>query len=126
MSKKALNWIVGDDTGISSRAIWTHMMGLPKVPEWAGNWPLDPSDFGRCYRLLGLMPAWRPRMGEMASYSKQWAALVAVWDELTALYEEEVPNHRGSAPKLYDRMHELLYPKESHGMTTPASPERAP
>lgn len=99
------DWIVGSDTGTSSMTIWAVMMG---ATPWHASEPSDPDDFGRCYRLLALMPEWRPRLSKVAARYPLWSALVAHWDELTALYEEEIPNHRGKAPKLYARMRELI------------------
>ena len=98
-------WMINGDTGTSSETIWHVMTGAPV--KWCGV-PLDPADFGRCYRLLKVMPSWKARMPEVAARFRSWAPLVEAWDELTALYEEEVPNHRGLAPKLYARMSELL------------------
>lgn len=103
-------WPDSDDTGMSSKAIYRHMRNGPAfaadfrsggVPH-----PLDPSDFGRCYRLLNLAPDWRARITEMAQHGPEWAALSGAWDELTALYEEELPH--GTAPRLYARMKALL------------------
>lgn len=111
-------WPESDDTGMSSKAIYRHMThGFPFGEEFEDGlsgaiitrFPLDPSDFGRCYRLLALAPHWRVRIGEMAQYNAEWKALAEAWDELTALYEEEVgPSHRGSAPRLYARMKALI------------------
>ena len=100
-------WLAGGDTGISSKVIWSVMMGQPFD---GGRWyhpdiPHDPSDFGRCHRLLELFPAWRARLSEVASAHPDWSGLVGAWDELTALYVEELPT--GSGPKLYARMREL-------------------
>lgn len=66
--------------------------------------PLDPSDFGRCSRLLDASWAegWRERIGEMAQYSEEWAALAVAWPELEKLYAEE--KTLDAAPKLYDAM----------------------
>lgn len=99
-------WVTNGDTGISSMAIWAVMMGRPAERRHFGNTPSDPSDFGRCYRLLKVMPSWRARLPEVAAKFPTWAPLVEAWDELTALYEEELP--KGRAPKLYARMQELL------------------
>lgn len=97
------DWITSDDTGISSKAIWAHMMGRrPSNP----THPWDPADFGRCYRLLALAPEWEARMPEMAKYSDVWGRLGAAWPELKALYEEELPS--GTCPKLYQRMKDLI------------------
>ena len=100
--KSVKEWIAGPDTGTSSKAIYRHMQGLP--PDDAG-YPRDPSDFGRCYRLLALAPEWRGRIKEMARYGREWRSLSFAWDELTALWEKESVGKL--APKLYARMHEL-------------------
>ena len=100
----AVRWFCGGDTGISSQTIWSVMTGY-RV-ERVGH-PSDPSDFGRCYRLLKLFPEWRARLGEGTAAHPSWISLVAHWDELTSLYEEELKNGTGLAPKLYARMQEL-------------------
>jgi len=98
-------WLANGDTGTSSMTIWHVLMGKPK-PANGVNPPWDPSDFGRCYRLLKVMPSWRARMSEVAVRYPVWGPLVEAWDELTALYEEELPT--GRAPKLYAKMKALL------------------
>jgi hypothetical protein len=101
-------WIRGPDTGLSSKTIWAVMMGNVDVLGSSGpREPVDPSDFGRCYRLLKAFPEWRPRLGEVAAKYPRWAELVEAWDELSKLYEEEVPKGHGRAPKLWKRMQEL-------------------
>lgn len=101
----ALAWLGNGDTGLSSETIWRVLMG--EIPTRASI-PLDPDDFGRCYRLLKVMPAWRSRLGEVAATFPVWAPLVDAWDELTALYEQEMSNNQSSmAPKLYERMQQL-------------------
>lgn len=100
-------WVHNGDTGISSLTIWSVMTGLepPDGDTFRPGIPSDPSDFGRCYRLLKIMPSWRPRLPEVAAIYPNWKPLVDVWDELTALYEEELPS--GVCSKLYARMKEL-------------------
>lgn len=107
--KHPKDWPACGDTGLSSEAIWQHMTGLALsgsrgIP-W--NYPRDPDDFGRCYRLLSAPWAaeWRARIGEMAKYPG-WAGLVARWDEFETLYREERP--KGRAPKLYAAMKEAF------------------
>lgn len=103
---RALTWLSGRDRGISSEAICRHMLGLPRDTMWGLDDPWDPADLGRCIRLLDLIPEWRPRLREMAGHSPRWAALVGAWDELEALYREELP--QGVAPRCYARMRELV------------------
>ena len=96
-------WLFGADTGMSSKTIFGIMTGK-SVGE--GSFPWDPDDFGRCYRLLARFPAWRARLPEVVKKYPRWSGLVENWDQLTRLYEEELP--KKSAPKLYARMQELI------------------
>jgi hypothetical protein len=95
-------WWNGYDAGVSSKTIVYALTGRTTSPT---NVPLDPDDFGRCYRLLQRFPEFRPRLGEVARKFPEWKGLVAHWDELSALYEEESPS--GTCPKLYARMNAL-------------------
>jgi hypothetical protein len=104
-----LQWITGGDTGISSKTIWAVMMDAVD-PHGDGfnryDVPYDPSDFGRCYRLLNHFPEWKLRLGEVAKHFPAWVGLVREWDRLTALFEEEAPNYK--CPKLYAAMKPLI------------------
>jgi hypothetical protein len=91
-------WLTNGDTGTSSLTIWHVMTGRGK-PQNGASVPWDPSDFGRCHRLLELMPSWRARLPEMVTRYPSWAELVTQWDEITRLYLEELPS--GKAPKCY-------------------------
>lgn len=108
-------WLASWDTGVSSLTIHHVLSGRswqagPRRPPTYVKHPLDPADFGRCYRLLKVAPPeWRGRLGEVAARYKSWKPLVDHWDELEALYEEEQAS--GQCPKLYERMNALLYPK---------------
>lgn len=104
------NWLASGNRGISSEAIASYLTGINFVSgHWFSNHPHDPSDFKRCMDLLEAVPEFRPRLKEMAEVSPIWAELVENWDELEKLYKEEAPT--GKAPKLYDRMQEIIYRK---------------
>lgn len=102
-----INWLLSGDSGISSKTICAVMTGS-KMEDPGPDIPYDPSDFGRCYRLLALFPEWRERLGEVAEKFPMWGPMVKAWDELTTLYEEEVLNEDGKAPRLYARMQALI------------------
>jgi hypothetical protein len=101
------------DAGTSSMTIASVLVpglrqaALARLGDYSRSVPLDPDDFGRCYRLLKLIPDGLARMPEVAAEHAPWKGMVAAWGELTSLYEEEAPNHRGNAPKLYRRMKEI-------------------
>lgn len=107
IERRALLWLAGGDSGMSSKAICYHMLGMKSD----GSFPLDPSDLGRCLRLLELFPEWKPRMGEMARYSAQWAALVERWDELAEMMADEVGidwSKGERAPRTYAAMKDAI------------------
>lgn len=97
-------WAKSWDTGTSSMTIYSVMTGRPRATGEA-NPPRDPGDFGRCYRLLAVAPPeWRAGLSRVVERFPAWAPVVAAWDQLTALYEEEVQRPDKKAPKLYERM----------------------
>jgi hypothetical protein len=105
-------WIKGNDRGTSSETLWAFFMKRPGGSGSTGR-PHDPSDFGRCHRLLQAFPLWRVRLPEfLASWSAEqhpaWKPLIEHWAELEALFVEEVPDGvNGAAPRLWARMKEL-------------------
>jgi hypothetical protein len=105
---RARLWLTGGDTGISSQAMFGVLMG-PPVPKWndSYNWPRDPSDFGRCFRLLEKFPEFRPRLGEVCAAMPSWEPMITAWPEMESLYREELKNKDGMAPLLYARMQTL-------------------
>lgn len=103
-------WLLGTDTGTSSKAIFMVLSQHTPLTLWTGKEhpavPQDPSDFGRCYRLLQTFPSWRERLPKVAARFPEWLPLVREWDRLSRLYEEESPT--GKCPKLYDLMQTLI------------------
>ena len=95
---RAHTWIVGHDTGRSSKTIWGVMMGV-RVPDMDA--PHDPDDFGRCYRLLQLIPEWRRRLHEVAGQCPRWKPIIEAWPQLARLYRTAVQRQWRGSPKLY-------------------------
>lgn len=110
VEQRALIWATFGEQGISSRTIFAVMTGVmayeDKFPyEWRRfNVPHDPADFRRCYLLLKLIPEWREQLEEMGKTFDNWWPFVYHWDEMTALYEQERNNPKGTCPKLYELM----------------------
>jgi hypothetical protein len=109
MKPNVLTWLIGHDTGTSSRAIvaWLERDWAEVAVNGFFDYPRDPGDLGRCIRLLDIEPSYRERIGEMAQVSPQWARLVSQWSEIEALYREERPS--GHAPKCYSLMQKLIW-----------------
>lgn len=105
----AIAWLSNGDTGISSETIWSVLTGHPVNRT---GWPSDPSDFGRCYRLLQVMPSWRARLGEVsARFPKTpWVALIARWDDVARLYEQQIENEQQNNALPKRKQKTLVYP----------------
>lgn len=64
IERRALEWLLGDETGTSSKTLCSFMLGVPRNTYMQP--PFDKYDRGRCIRLLQLMPEWVPRLHEIA------------------------------------------------------------
>lgn len=99
------NWPRSRDTGTSSWTIYSVMRGMDS-PDACYGVPQDPSDFGRCYRLLKLFPEWKPKLHEVATRFPEWTSLVREWSNLETLYEAIVEH--GDRSKLYLLIQDLI------------------
>ena len=79
-----VDWLLSDDVGSSSRAIFCHFLGKPQTYP---SIPYDRGDFGRCVRLLDspFAKGWRERIAEMNQYDR-WALLTPHWAKLEELH----------------------------------------
>lgn len=90
--KRALHWIIGGDTGVSSMAIWAVMMdqvepGTQGVSEFlVHDVPKDAGDFGRCHRLLEFIPEWKRRLHEVGEAIPRWQPFVREWKAMEDLH----------------------------------------
>ncbi len=105
ITHKIAMWFTSEDTGVSSETIASIALGRTK-PARRWDTPSDSGDFGRCYRLLQDIPELRAALPLVVELCPKWGPLVAVWDELTALYEQ-------------DRAEEPIYEKISRGRGRP-------
>lgn len=72
--KLASEWLLSGDTGISSKALCAHMLGMEPDHNMP---PSDADDRGRCIRLLNKIPEWWVRLDEMAQYSPQESLVIS-------------------------------------------------
>ncbi len=114
-------WLYGVDTGTSSLTIASVLdaetfskvrLSVATGKDGCAGFPHDPDDFGRCYRLLEIMPEWRARLSEVAAQCPDWAPLIAAWAELEDLWREETAAGK-DCPKLFARMKDLTRPARS-------------
>jgi hypothetical protein len=102
LMERAVAWLRGDDTGMSSETILEVMTGIPVKRH---SIPYDPADFGRCHRLLKAFPEWEKRLGEVADRFPEWKPFVDNWPKMKEIYDRDEPTER--SPELYDLMIEL-------------------
>jgi hypothetical protein len=60
------------------------------IPEYTvPDYPRSVSEFGCCVRLLDAVPEFLGKIKYLGINSRHWTALVANWDELTKLYNDD-------------------------------------
>ncbi len=80
-------WLTSGDTGSSSETLFAAILGL-SPPRFA-DYPLDSSDFGRCFRMLKRLPDLAEHLDRASALGPVWRRLVEHWPLLHALYEHE-------------------------------------
>lgn len=107
--QQARQWLIDGETGSSSMAI-LHMAYEGGDKEEKSH-PHDVSDLRRCRLLLEEVDQARDSFYGMAHVSTPWSNLVANWDEICQLMDEESPLWRqktGSAKKTNDLIQSLI------------------
>lgn len=87
IEERAIWWLANGETGMSSKTMVGCFMNYTNYPI---NHPYDPSDFGRCYKLLQVIPEWKSNlyMRKLKKLSIPWKNLYQNWEKLTEMYEE--------------------------------------
>ncbi|MDA8376104.1 MAG: hypothetical protein M0Z50_03320 [Planctomycetia bacterium] len=118
LDEAAIQWLAVGEQGRSSQAIFWRInahLQFPdaKAPMESAAYPLDPSDLGRCRKLLEQVPSVNEKfaqvMGTMAG--PVWAGLVENWECLWATMDREAPAWRegvGMAKETYRIMNEII------------------
>lgn len=98
ISQKAIEWLASGERGCSSNSMFTHLTGVNAVTSSYKSHPYDPDDFRRCCLLLEEVPELKAELHRMAEVSPEWAKLVAHWEEIKQLIDEEVPGWLSRRP----------------------------
>ena len=106
LTPNQLDWIRNGERGISSEAIFEVCAEHPLLDSdhLKYNFPRDPSDFNRCYKLLKQCQEFNAKLSEVYKIYPCWKVFIDNWDRLTNLFEEEFNREDGRAPKLYKFM----------------------
>lgn len=136
MSPKALsvigNWLVGDDTGVSSSTMVSICLGAKpsKVgAEGVSDYdaPHDSGDFGRCLRLVRAAPEIRANFNRISRLVPSFKGILENWSELETMYADRTKLDLDDS--LYVRLTELRRGAEDNlrarrmlqSMTTPVA-----
>ena len=84
-------WLFSRDTGISSKCLAADFLGV-ELDQFDVCHPLDPSDLGRCIRLIAAVPEVRKSVDNIAvKYPhSHWGRAAKVWDAIAASMANEV------------------------------------
>jgi len=101
LSEAAQHWLRSGERGTSSEsmlAIALDFNGL--IPAWHRSVPVDADDFRRCRLLVEAVPEVRPGFDKIAIASPTFGAILARWDELCQMQDQETPTwrERGARP----------------------------
>jgi hypothetical protein len=105
--EKGMWWIANGEVGMSSKTMWNCFMGSANYPI---NYPDDPDDFSRCYKLLEAVPEWKNELHKLKPLSEAWNNLVENWDKLTEMFEENQKTNWNNYKKIgmYEFMQTLI------------------
>lgn len=79
-------WALSDDCGVSSKTIARVALGMTTTSRIDFDCPHDAGDFGRCYRLLRLVPELEEFLPAVVEACPQWAPLMLIWSRLMEMY----------------------------------------
>lgn len=101
ISKKAVNWLLSGDTGISSESMLVTALGIKskRVGMHGLNAPYDPSDFKRCLELVKEIPEIKEFFPEISKKIPVFKKILENWNELEDIYEKD--KKYGISPELY-------------------------
>jgi hypothetical protein len=115
-------WMVGDDTGVSSKFIAaTWLAGKVVRSYWIDPTPHDDPDLGLCIRLIKKVPAIRSVFPILRDASPVWRIYIDHWDELAALHNDSPKSKRYEI--VTARMRELRASVKTESAGRHAAPE---
>jgi hypothetical protein len=92
INERVIQWLTNGDTGLSSKSMLyilsDRKYAFQKTFEKFGLClPNDSDDFGRCYRLIKLIPELKENFDKLSDVSPNWELFVDNWEKLSHLYE---------------------------------------
>jgi len=108
MKDKILGWFANGSVGASSKTMATCIADLEVK---SVSYPWDPDDLNRCLLFLVWVPEARQHLNKVALLSDVWKRLIDNWEELEAMFLEEVGLNwckAHSASKTYKFMSSII------------------
>lgn len=87
VKKEHLEWLSSEDTGISSKTMFSAITG---IPVGCCDIPYDIADVGRCVRMLRILPDLRSQLSKVIELHKEWMPFIDCWKALERYYDEVV------------------------------------
>ncbi len=91
LPKGALHWLLTGERGISSETVFSYLTGIDVMDGWDYSHPRDPADLRRVRLLFLQVPTLFYSFYHMRRVSLQWLNLIANWDELCIIMDNECP-----------------------------------
>lgn len=91
---KMLEWIIGDNTGASSKTMWTAVMGIDtsNSPSYRCYTPSDASYFSRCLKLYNECELTQDDLAKASAMFPEWNGIIDNWKTLTDMYNSNHPD----------------------------------
>lgn len=91
---KMLEWIIGDNTGASSKTMWTAVMGIDasNPPAFWFDIPHDADDFSRCLKLYNECELTKDDLAKVSAMFPEWKGIIDNWQTLTDMYNSNHPD----------------------------------
>lgn len=91
---KMLKWIIGDKTGVSSKTMWTAIMGIDisNPPAFRFDIPHDADDFSRCLNLYNECELTKDDLSKVSAMFPEWKCIIDNWQTLTDMYNRKDNN----------------------------------
>lgn len=83
---KMIEWIGSHNVGISSKTMWSVLMGVKCDRD---DVPYDADDFSRCYDLYKFAELTQEDLQKIADTYPYWQPIISEWDDLCLMYENK-------------------------------------
>ena len=91
VEQRLTRWALSGDTGTLSETLACAVLGIPDNNRRFGfDVPYDHDDFGRCYRLVQLVPEILTMWDKVVAACPAWGPIAGRWDELVARYLSDI------------------------------------